>query len=261
MDRLDDTPRTFPVALDLGSHTGQVAEALIARTGIEFVLSSDLSERMARLAAERGIAALVADEEALPFRPASCDLVLSALSLHWVNDLPGTLVQIRNTLKPDGLFLGAMFGAGTLQELRTSLIEAETELTGGVAPRVSPLPGLQDVAGLMQRTGFALPVVDLDTVEVSYAAPQRLLADLGGMGERAAFFGGARPLRRDVLALAVDLYKARYAGPDGRVRATFEIIHLAGWAPGPDQPQPKRRGSGQISLATVFSSPKPDTRS
>ena len=146
--------------------------------------------------------------------------------------------------------MGALLGAGTLAQLRSALTDAETEIMGGLAPRLSPLPGLRDMAGLLQRAGFALPVADRDTVTVRYASPERLLTDLKGMGERASFTRGtAQPLPRRVLARAVALYCERFAAPDGRVPATFEIIHILGWAPAPGHPQPLKPGSARVSLA------------
>ncbi|MEQ9314417.1 MAG: SAM-dependent methyltransferase, partial [Henriciella sp.] len=151
------------------------------------------------------------------------------------------------------LFLGCLFGAGTLAELRTSLLEAETELTGGATPRLSPLPGLQDMAGLLQRTGFALPVVDVEPVTVRYGDPLKLLADLKGMGEQAAFAvgdrAGRKPLTRRLLARMAEIYAERFADPDGRLRATFNVIWLSGWAPDASQPRPLRPGSAKHSLA------------
>ncbi len=175
------------------------------------------------------------------------------LNLHWVNDLPGTLVRIREQLKPDGLFLGCLFGGGTLSELRTCLIEAEAEITGGAAARLSPLPGLQDMAALMQRAGFALPVADIDTVTVRYGDPFRLLRDIKGMGEQAAFMTQAeaprRPLSPHVLARMAELYAEKFSDADGRLRATFNIVWLSGWAPHANQPKPLRPGSARHSLA------------
>lgn len=200
-----------------------------------------------------GIEVVEGDFEKLPFAPDSFDLVVSLLSLHWANDLPGVLSQIKTVLQPDGLFLGCLFGGGTLTELRTSLLEAEQEMTGGVSPRLSPLPGLQDVAGLLQHAGFALPVVDLDDVTVRYSHPMKLLEDLKGMGEQAAFARQAdpsrRPLSRRILARMSEIYQDRFSDPDGRVRATFKIIWMSGWAPHASQPQPLKPGSGRHSLA------------
>jgi len=249
-DRLADTSHSFDRAFDLGAHDGQLAKLLQASDQVGSVEAGDISSGMVALSRAGGLNAEQVDEEGLPFPQASLDLIVSALSLHWVNDLPGALVQIRQALKPDGLFLGALFGAGTLSELRASLMEAETELTGGVAARVSPLPGLRDMASLMQRAGFALPVVDRDQVVVRYGSPMGLLADLKGMGERAAFAAGTmRPLPRRVLMRAMEIYANDYSDPDGRVRATFEVVHMSGWSPADSQPKPLKPGSARVSLA------------
>ena len=197
----------------------------------------------------------VADEEFLPIKDASLDLITSLLSLHTTNDLPGTLIQIRRALKPDGLFLGCLFGAGTLKELRASLMQAEVELTSGAAQRVAPLPGLQDMAGLLQRAGLALPVADVDHVTVRYDTPFDLMADLKGMGERAAFADKGRPpLSRRILSRMAEIYAENYSDADGRLRASFEIVWLSGWAPAPGQPQPLKPGSAKQSLASAVGS-------
>lgn len=252
LERLADTPRDFPVALDLGSHTG-VAQKALERSGkTRSVFALDLSADMAR--ATQGLAA-AADEEQLPIKEASLDLIVSLLSLHNVNDLPGALVQIRRALKPDGLFLGCLFGAGTLSELRTSLMQAEVELTGGATQRISPLPGLQDMAGLLQRAGLALPVADIDHVTVRYDTPFNLLEDLKGMGERAAFAeANRRPLSRRILTRMSEIYAENFSDPDGRLRASFEIIWLSGWAPAQGQPKPLKPGSAKQSLASAIGS-------
>jgi SAM-dependent methyltransferase len=196
---------------------------------------------------------VVADEEGLPFANASFDLIISALSLHWVNDLPGALIQIRRALKPDGLFIGAAFGGRTLQELRQSLLAAEEEVRGGAAQRISPSLDVVDGAGLMQRAGFAMPVADGDIVTVRYRDPMRLLADLKGMGETAAFAETGRPpLSRAMLARTMEIYCARFSDADGRCRATFEIVTLSGWAPAPAQPKPLRPGSAKVRLADAL---------
>ncbi|MEZ5999372.1 methyltransferase domain-containing protein [Hyphomonas sp.] len=249
-DRVQDTPRTFERALDLGCHDGRLARILSGTGRVSSVAASDLSPAMVDAARAAGTEAHMLDEETPDLSSGGYDLIVSALSLHWVNDLPGTLVRLRQGLKPDGLFLGALFGAGTLAELRECLMEAETEISGGVSPRLSPLPGLKDMADLMQRAGFALPVADRDTVVVRYRDPARLLTDLKGMGEQTALAPGMiRPLPRAVLSRALDLYRERHAEPDGRVRASFEIVHVSGWAPGPGQPKPLRPGSATASLA------------
>ena len=245
MDRLADSPRNFPLALDLSSHTGQVARALKASGRVGLTLAADLSEAMLRGDAP----SVCCDEERLPFKADTFDLVTSGLGLHMVNDLPGALIQIRNVLKPDGLFLGALFGAGTLTELRQSFLEAETALTGGASPRVSPLPGLQDMAGLLQRAGFALPVADIEPVTVRYETVFHLMADLKGMGERSVLAAGSGGLSRRILMRMAEIYAQRFADLDGRLRASFEIIWLSGWAPAPHQPKPLKPGSGKVSLA------------
>ncbi|MBA4097119.1 MAG: SAM-dependent methyltransferase [Rhodospirillum sp.] len=248
-DRLSDIARRFPVALDLGARDGILARTLQGRGGIETLIQSDASLVNAR----RGD--LVADEELLPFKEQSFDAILSNLSLHWVNDLPGALAQIRSSLKPDGLFLASLFGTGTLQELRTSLMEAELAETGGASPRVSPFADLRDAAGLLQRAGFALPVADADAVTVTYGDFFALLRDLRGMGETNILFDRLkRPTRRTVFAHAAAIYQERFADAQGRLPATFQILFLTGWAPDPSQQQPAKRGSGKASLKDLFES-------
>jgi NADH dehydrogenase [ubiquinone] 1 alpha subcomplex assembly factor 5 len=250
LDRLDDVKRRFPLALDLGSRDGLLGRLLQGRGGVETLIQGDLSLGLLRQAGGR---VLQLDEEALPFAPESFDLVLANLSLHWTNDLPGTLAQIRHALKPDGLFLGALFGAGTLGELRSALMEAEIAETGGASARVAPFADLRDAAGLMQRVGFALPVADVETVTVTYAGMMPLLADLRAMGEANILDARLkRPTRRSVLARAAALYQEKYATPDGRIPATFRLIFLTGWAPHESQQQPARRGSGKVNLGEVL---------
>ena len=171
---------TFALALDLGCHGDEIAAALGARTTVQTLVRADLGLGFARKAHGP---AVVADEEALPFAPRSFDLVLSAMDLHWVNDLPGTLIQIARILKPDGLFLAAMLGGGTLWQLRQALTAAESEVEGGLSPRVSPFADLRDAAGLLQRAGFAMPVADSETIDVEYQSALALMRDLGAMGE------------------------------------------------------------------------------
>jgi SAM-dependent methyltransferase len=253
-DRLSDIARGFPLALDLGARDGILARALKGRGAIETLIQSDASLINAQRARQSG-PSLTADEEVLPFKAHCFDAVLSNLALHWVNDLPGALAQIRSSLKPDGLFLASLFGAGTLGELRTALMEAELAETGGASPRVSPFADLRDAAGLLQRAGFALPVADVDTVTVTYGDFFALLRDLRGMGETNALFDRLKhPTRRTVFARAAAIYQERFANPDGRLRATFQVLFLTGWAPDPSQQQPARRGSGKTSLKDVLGS-------
>jgi len=253
VERLEVILRDFPICVDLGSRRGVFLSVLAqsdAVSRIGTVIETDLS---AKMLADRPGLRLQLDEEALPFTPASLDLVVSSLALHWVNDLPGTLIQIRRSLKPDGLFLGAIFGGQTLTELRQCLLQAESDLTGGAGLRVAPFADTFDVAGLLQRAGFALPVADLDRVTVRYDHPLKLIADLRLMGETNALAeAGGRPLSRAVLARAMALYQERFSDPDGRVRATFDIITLTGWAPHASQQQPLKPGSAKMRLADAL---------
>lgn len=252
-DRLDDVTRRFPVALDLGCHTGVMAETLAGRGGVETLVQCDLAPRMAALAARNGHPTLAADEEWLPFRSASFDLVLSCLSLHWVNDLPGTLAQIRRVLKPDGLFLGVMLGGETLRELRQALSTAEITLEGGLSPRVSPFADVRDLGRLLQRAGFALPVADSDTVSVTYGDAMRLMADLRGMGEANAVAEQRKTFtRRSTLLTALAQYRDDHAGPDGRLPATFHLLAMTAWAPHPSQQQPLAPGTAGQNLAEAL---------
>ncbi|MCQ4159542.1 methyltransferase domain-containing protein [Roseomonas sp. GC11] len=245
LDRLDDTTRRFTRALDLGGR-GAVAPALRAR-GVEFVVSMDLSPRMATAA---GGLPLAADEEWLPFAPGSFDLVVASLSLHWVNDLPGALLQIRRALAPDGLFLAALPALGTLQPLREALAQAESGLRDGLSPRISPFPELRDGAALLQRAGFAMPVADRERITLRYRSPLGLLRDLQAAGESNAVL--ARDPRTPPRALFPLALSALPREADGTLPATLEVLTLTGWAPAPDQPKPAPRGSGQVRLAEAL---------
>jgi SAM-dependent methyltransferase len=243
-DRLEAIPRPFARALALGGG-GLFSEELAKRSELALrigdVIEADLAHGV-RL-----------DPEHLPFATASFDLVVSPLALHSVNDLPGALIQIRRALKPDGLMLASLFGGDTLNELRLSLIQAESEFSGGAGPRVAPFADLHDIAGLLQRAGFALPAADRDVVTVRYAEPMRLLADLRAMGETAALAERSpRALSRRILARAFEIYRARFSDADGRVRATFEILTATGWAPHASQPQPLKPGSAKTRLADAL---------
>ena len=249
-DRLDDIRRRFPLAVDLGCHGGELGRALGGRGGVERLIHADLAPEMA---AKAGGPAVACDEELLPFAAASLDAVFSCLSLHWVNDLPGALVQIRRALKPDGLFLGALFGGETLVELRRAWVEAESEIEGGASPRVSPFADLRDAAGLLQRAGFALPVADADRLTVTYPDALALMRELKAMGEANAQVERRRsPTRRDTLAAATAIYQRRFAEAGDRVRATFQVIYLIGWAPSADQPKALRPGSAAQRLADAL---------
>jgi SAM-dependent methyltransferase len=196
---------------------------------------------------------VIADEEALPFRDGAFDLIVSALSIQLLNDLPGALIQIRRALKPDGLFLAATLGGTTLNELRTAFAEAESELEGGISPRVAPMADIRDFGALLQRAGFALPVTDADPVIVTYATPFALMQDLRAMGATNPLTDRRKqPLRRATLQRAAEIYAERFPAPGGRVRATFEIIHLAGWSPHDSQQKPLKPGSAQARLADAL---------
>ena len=252
LDRLDDIRRPLGRVLDLGSGCPRLVQALRTREGTDFLLRQDGA--LALLAGDGP--AVVADEELLPFGADRFDAVFGIMSLHKVNDLPGTLVQIRHCLKPDGLLLAAFPGGGTLGELREALLLAELECLGGATPRVGPFVDLADAAALLMRAGFALPVADRDTITVHYRDPLHLLADLRAMGETAILAPQLRrPLRREALARALELYRRRFAADRGRVRATFEILFLIGWKPHPDQPRPLPRGSGEVDLAAHLGRP------
>ena len=175
--------------------------------------------------------------------------MLSCLSLHWVNDLPGALIQVRRALKPDGLFLGAMFGGETLQELRQSLLAGEAETTGGASPRVSPFADVRDAGDLLSRAGFTMPVADIERITVSFDHPLKLMRDLRQMGENNALLGRQKGFtRKDTLKVATEHYFEHFSNEEGRILATFQIIYLTGWAPGPNQPKPLKPGSGKVSL-------------
>jgi len=250
LDRLDDITRKFPLAADIGCRGGVLGGMLQGRGGIETLIGGDLSPVLTE---DHDGPAVVLDEEVLPFADASLDAILSNLSLHWINDLPGALLQMRRALKPDGLLLAAMLGGATLKELRHCLGDAELEIESGLSPRVSPFADIRDVGSLMQRAGFALPVLDAETLTVSYPDPLKLLRDLRGMGETNAVAERRRTFsRRTTLMRAMELYLERYSDPDKRVHATFEVIFITAWAPAESQQRPARRGSGEVSLADVL---------
>lgn len=193
------------------------------------------------------------DEELLGFPEHSFDLVVSNLTLHWVNDLPGTLLQLRRVLKPDGLFLGVMFGGETLGELRHSLLQAETEVKGGASPRVSPFVEIKDGGHLLQRAGFAMPVSDLEKLTVTYDHPFQLMSELKAMGENNALLERQKTFTgKAVLNRAAEIYQQRFSDEEDRIIASFHFLHLSGWAPGPDQPKPLKPGSAKVDLRDVL---------
>jgi SAM-dependent methyltransferase len=240
--------RRFEVAVDLGTPGDAVRNALVRLESVGRIVTADVMPDAAR-----GEIVVAADAEALPFGDATLDLVVSALALQFVNDLPGVLVQIRRALKPDGLLLAALFGGETLTELRQSFAEAESDIEGGVSPRVAPFADLRDLGALLQRAGFALPVADVDRITVRYNSVFGLMHDLRRMGATNALLARRRtPLKRATLQRLAEIYARRFADDDGRVRATFEIVWLSGWAPHPDQQQPLKPGSAKTRLADAL---------
>ncbi|MBB3772258.1 SAM-dependent methyltransferase [Angulomicrobium tetraedrale] len=248
-DRLGAVKRQFATAVDLGTPTSALAAALAGSGMVERLLAAGPSER--------ADVDVVADPEALPFAPESLDLVVSALALQTVNDLPGQLAQIRRALRPDGLLLAAFFGSGTLAELREAFAVAESETLGGISPRVAPFADLRDLGGLLQRAGLALPVADVDRITVRYGDPLALLRDLRRMGAANPLTDRRRtPLLRKTLARLFEVYAERFSDPDGRLRATFEIAWISGWAPHESQQKPLRPGSAKLRLADALKVPE-----
>ena len=249
-ERLRAVQRQFATVVDLGAHHGVLARHLQTLPGVSTVVSVDHAWEYLRQCPEPRV---LADEEFLPFRDGALDLVVSALSLHHVNDLPGALVQIRRALKPDGLLLAALLGGQTLSELRESFLLAETEIEGGASPHVAPFADVRDFGSLLQRVGFALPVTDADLVTVTYESPLALMRDLRGMGASNVLKDRSRrPLRRETLIRACEIYLERHGLPGGRIPATFEIITLTGWVPHESQQKPLQPGSAKMRLADVL---------
>jgi SAM-dependent methyltransferase len=246
-ERLSAVLRQFDVAVDLGTPTDAVRAAFtgLASIGMLIAANPDVTAQDAP--------AVAADEEALPFRDGSLDLVVSALALQSVNDLPGALIQIRRALKPDGLFLAAMLGGDTLTELRQSFAEAEAEIEGGVSPHVAPFTDVREMGALLQRAGLALPVTDVDRLTVRYSSAFTLMTELRRMGATNALTERRRtPLRRATLLRMAEIYAKRFADSDGKIRATFEIVWLSGWVPHESQQKPLRPGSAQSRLADAL---------
>lgn len=248
-ERLDLVKRSFSVVLELGAANGSLTKILRQRVGVEHVISADFSPHISIKAGHN----LVADEEFLPFAPASMDAVISNLALHWVNDLPGSLLQIRNILKPDGLFMATLLGGETLRELRDVMMQAEMNISGGASPRVSPLVDMRDMGALMQRAGFNLPVIDSEIVTVHYTHPFRLMHDLRAMGAANAVAARLRtPTSRSMMLEVARLYQEKYADQDGHVPASFEIIYVVGWSPHASQQKPMQPGTARQRLADAL---------
>ncbi|KAB1085389.1 methyltransferase domain-containing protein [Neorhizobium galegae] len=253
-DRLAVVERRFETAVELHGGTGIAAREALATGKIGTIRRVEADAAFAR----PGDTFTAAPLEDVPLEPDSVNLVLSPLSLHLVNDMPGTLIRIRRALKPDGLFLAAIPGSGTLQEMRDVLLSAEAELTGGASPRVIPFADVRDVGALLQRAGFSLPVVDAETYTVRYDSLFPLMRDLRAMGMTNPLAGRSRmPVTRRFFVRAAELYAERYSDPDGRIRATFSIIYASGWAPHESQQKPLKPGSAKMRLADALNSRDP----
>ena len=252
VERLGAVLRRFEIAVDLGTPTDAARKALARLGSVGTIVAARMTdENPPQTNANEKI--VIADEEALPFRDGSLDLVVSALALQFVNDLPGTLIQIRRALKPDGLFMAALIGGETLTELRQAFAAAESEIEGGASPRVAPFADVRDLGALLQRAGFALPVTDVDRLCVRYDSVFALMHDLRRMAATNALIERRRaPLRRATLLRMAEIYGQRFADPDGRLRVTFEIVWVSGWAPHPGQQQPLRPGSAKARLADAL---------
>uniref|UniRef100_H3BAF0 Arginine-hydroxylase NDUFAF5, mitochondrial n=1 Tax=Latimeria chalumnae TaxID=7897 RepID=H3BAF0_LATCH len=252
VDRIFDVARTFPLALDVGCGRGHIAQQLNKET-VEKLLQVDISEKALKTLGECEIPtySIVADEEFLPFKENTFDLVVSSLSLHWVNDLPGAFRQIYHVLKPDGVFIGAMIGGETLYELRCSLQLAELEREGGFAPHMSPYTAVSDVGNLLGQAGFNMLTVDIDEIQVNYPGMFEVMEDLQGMGESNCSWNRKSLLHRDTMLAAAAIYKDMYGNDDGSVAATFQILYMIGWKPHESQAKAAKRGSANMSFSDL----------
>jgi SAM-dependent methyltransferase len=248
-DRLSIIERHFARAAELFGGTGEVARNVLQSGKIGALKRIETHASMLL----DDIDAVVSAYESVPLAPQSLNLILSPLSLHLINDLPGNLIQMRRALLPDGLFLAAIPGSGTLQELRDVLLAAEVETSGGASPRIAPLADVRDIGALLQRAGFALPVTDVESYTVRYDSIFPLMQDLRAMGMSNPLMDRSRkPMSRTTLLRAAELYQQRYSDPDGRIRATFNIIYASGWAPHENQQKPLKPGSAKMRLADAL---------
>lgn len=251
-DRVYDVARTFPLALELGCGRSFIAEHLTTDV-VEQLYLTDVSSRCLNRLRDSEIPSrcVLADEEFLPFKDDTFDLVLSSMSLHWVNDLPGALRQVWRVLKPDGAFIAALPGGDSLYELRCSLQLAQTEREGGFSPHVSPLTAVTDLGNLLGQAGFSLLTVDTDELQVHYPGIMELMTDLQGMGESNCAWNRRSLLHRDTILAAAAVYKEMYGNPDGSVPATFDILYMIGWKPHGSQAKPAKRGSATVSFGDL----------
>ena len=248
-ERLSAVLRQFDVAVDLGTPTDAVRQVLAASGKVGTIVAATVHPTLG----DGSFLRVVADEEALPFANASIDLVVSALALQFVNDLPGTLIQIRWVLKPDGLLLAALVGGESLSEMREAIAAAEIEIEGGVSPRVAPFADVRELGALLQRAGFALPVVDSERLVVRYDSIFALIRDLRHMGATNILNERRRkPLNRATVQRMAEFYRERFADEDGRLRASFAIVWLSGWAPHDDQQKPLKPGSATRRLSDAL---------
>uniref|UniRef100_H3G5S1 Uncharacterized protein n=1 Tax=Phytophthora ramorum TaxID=164328 RepID=H3G5S1_PHYRM len=258
IDRLEDIEREFPLALDLGCGSGHLYKNLSVDDGlggVKKLIQCDSAEEAGltlvcwpSLSIAVVTSRLVADEEFLPFPKRHFDLVMSSLSLHWVNDLESTFQQVLDTLKPDGAFIGAVLGGDSLQELRSAFILGDQERQGGISPHISPFMNVADAGNLLSATGFNLCTVDTDYIQVDYPNAFVLMEHLRGMGENHAVQSRGAPATRDSLLATASIYQSMFGNPDGTVPATFQVVYLIGWSPHESQQKPLRRGSAEHSL-------------
>ncbi|XP_008276560.1 arginine-hydroxylase NDUFAF5, mitochondrial [Stegastes partitus] len=251
-NRVYDIARTFPLALDIGGGRGHIAQHL-NQDVVQSLFLTDVSQQHLKQSRRTEIPTrcVMVDEEFLPFKENTFDLVLSSLSLHWINDLPGALRQIQQVLKPDGVFIGAMVGGETLYELRCSLQLAESEREGGFSAHVSPFTAVTDLGNLLGRAGFSMLTVDVDEVQVHYPGMMEVMTDLQGMGESNCAWNRRSLLHRDTMLAAAAIYKEMYGNQDGSVPATFEILYMIGWKPHESQTKPAKRGSATVSFGDL----------
>ncbi|KAJ2551595.1 hypothetical protein EV175_003634 [Coemansia sp. RSA 1933] len=257
-DRLLDIKRRYHTVVEIGAGCGHLAKSVDDDMMDKLVMYEMSKQALGRDADKEymvDVERRQGDEESLTLEPESLDAVVSSLSMHWVNDLPGMLTQIRKALVPDGVFIGAMIGGDSLFELRTSLQLADLDRGGGIAARVSPLTNTRDVGSLISRAGLTLSTVDVDSIVVNYPSMLHLVSDINAMGEGNAVVQRLPFIKRDTLLAASAIYKEMHGNEDGSVPATFQIIYMIGWKPDPSQPQPLPRGSGEVSLGEIFDSP------
>ena len=249
-ERVDIMLRPFPRALDLGAYRGLLGRNIAALKSVGEVF---YAESVYEYAARCPRPAVVCDEDLLPFGNGVFNLVVSGLALHRVNDLPGSLIQIRRTLAPDGLFMAAALGSNALIELRECLLEAEEEIEKGASPRISPFGDVRAYGALLQRAGFALPVADAEDLTVVYPSPRELMREIRALGGGNVLMARSKkPLSRRTLARAEELYRIRYGTPDGKVTATFQFVFMSGWGPDPSQQKPLAPGSARARLADAL---------